>query len=108
MGVGVGMRVCMRFRIRGCRCTTEQGGGLHFVVVLLLRGRHVAFRRRERIAEQLRVDAEYERGIDGLARAADLGRELVQGVEVLQDVVERALGDVLPFIISSVGPGSER
>ena len=92
--VGVCMRVCMRFRIRRCRCTTEQGGGLHFVVVLLLRGRHVAFRcldRRERIAEQLRVDAEYERRIDGLARAADLGRELVQGVEVVQDVVERAL-----------------
>ena len=52
VGVGVGMRI----RIRGCRCTTEHGGGLHFVVVLLLRGRHVAFRcldRRERIAEQL-------------------------------------------------------
>ena len=84
---------------------------------MLLRGRHIALcclDRRQRIAEQLRVDAEYERGIDGLARAADLGRELVQRVEVLQDVVKRALGDVLPFILSisvvseGVGDGTGR
>jgi hypothetical protein len=54
------------------------------------------------MAEQLRVDAEYERGVDGLARAADLGRVLVQRVEVLQDVVERALGYVFPFILAGV------
>lgn len=54
------------------------------------------------MAEQLRVDAEYERGVDGLARAADLGRVLVQRVEVLQDVVERAFGYVFPFILSGV------
>ena len=73
--------------------------------MMLLRGRHIALcclDRRQRIAEQLRVDAEYERGIDGLARAADLGRELVQRIEVLQDVVKRALGDVLPFILVSI------
>jgi hypothetical protein len=29
------------------------------------------------IAKELRVDAEYERGIDRLARAADFGRVLV-------------------------------
>ena len=84
---------------RGYRCATEQGDGLHFVVMLL---RCVAFGLadgQQRIAKQLRVDAKYERGIDGLARAADLGRELVQGIEVLQDVVERTLGDVLPFIL---------
>ena|SRR5260221_5071107 len=51
------------------------------------------------IAEQLRVDAEYERWVDGPPRAADLGRVLVQRVEVLQDVVERALGDVFPFVL---------
>ena len=70
---------------------------------MLLRGRHVAWcclDRRQRIAEQLRVDAEYERGIDGLARAADLGRELVQRVEVLQYVIECTLGNVFPFILS--------
>ena len=70
---------------------------------MLLRGRLIAWcclDRRQRIAEQFRVDAEYERGIYGLARATDLGRELVQRVEVLQDVVERALGDVFPFILS--------
>ena len=70
---------------------------------MLLRGRHIAWcclDRRQRIAEQLRVDAEYKRGIDGLARAADLGRELVQRVEVLQDVVECTLGDVFPFVLS--------
>ena len=74
--VYVGM-VRMRVRIRGCRCATEQGDGLHFVMMLL---RHVAFclaDGQQWIAEQLRVDAKYERGIDGLARAADLGRELV-------------------------------
>jgi hypothetical protein len=54
---------------------------------------------RHTVAEELRVDAEYERRIDGLARAADLGRELVQRVEVLEDVVERALGDVLPLVL---------
>lgn len=109
VGVGVGIArgggrvyvsmVCVCMRIRGYRCATEQGDGLHFVVMLL---RCVAFGLadgQQRIAEQLRVDAKYERGIDGLARAADLGRELVQGIEVLQDVVERALGDVLPFIL---------
>jgi hypothetical protein len=51
------------------------------------------------IAEHLRVDAKYKRGVDGLALAADLGRVLVQGVEVLHDVVERTLGDVFPFIL---------
>jgi hypothetical protein len=62
-----------------------------------------ALRERQRtivaIAEQLRVDAEYERWVDGLSRAADLGRVVVQRVEVFQDVVERALGDVFPFIL---------
>ena len=70
---------------------------------MLLQGRHITWcclDRRQRIAEQFRVDAEYERGIDGLARAADLGRELVQRVEVLQYVVERALRNVFPFILS--------
>ena len=51
------------------------------------------------VAKQLRVDAEYERWVDGLSHAADLGRVVVQRVEVLQDVVERALGDVLPFVL---------
>ena len=49
--------------------------------------------------EELRVDAEYERGIDGLARTADLGRELVQRVEMLEDVVERTFWDVLPLVL---------
>jgi hypothetical protein len=56
--------------------------------VVLRRRRHeVSFRLSEfldlllwpkgRIAEQLRVDAKYERGIDRLARAADFGRIFV-------------------------------
>jgi hypothetical protein len=62
------------------------------------------------IAEQLRVDAEYQRRVDGLSRAADLGRVVVQRVEVLQDVVEGALGDVFPFILIGAreGCGCER
>ena len=98
--------------VRGRRGATEQSDGLHFVVVRFHgRCRQVVFlplhhrgtlREWQRIAmtKELRVDAEYERGVDGLARAADLGRMLVQRVEVVQDVVERALGDVFPFILS--------
>jgi hypothetical protein len=107
----------------GCRRATEQSNGLHFVVVCrdgdyrrCRRCRRVAFFPPRRqpiaiaiaIAEQLRVDAEYERGVDRLARAADLGGVLVQRVEVLQDVVERALGDVFPFILSLSGREAER
>ena len=106
--------------VRRRRDATEQSDGLHFVVVrrdgyrrccrvafLPLR-RTLGERQPIAIAEQLRVDAEYERGVDGLARAADLGRVLVQRVEVLQDVVERALGDVFPFILSLSGREAER
>ena len=105
--------------VRRRRRATEQSDGLHFVVVLCdgYRRCRVAFlplrrtlgeRQPIAIAEQLRVDAEYERGVDGLARAADLGCVLVQRVEVLQDVVERALGDVFPFILSLSGREAER
>lgn len=72
------------------------------------RRRTLRERQRVAVAEQLRVDAEYERGVDGFARAADLGRVLVQGVEVLQDVVERAFGYVFPFVLSSGVRGRER
>lgn len=109
----------------GRRGATEQSDGLHFVVVwrdgeYRRRRRRVAFlpprrtlgERRQpiaiAIAEQLRVDAEYKRGVYRLVRAADFGRVLVQGVEVLQDVVERALGDVFPFILSLSGREAER
>jgi hypothetical protein len=67
---------------------------LRDVVVLDRHGRMLL-----NIAEQVRIDAEYERGVYRLTHSADLGRELVQRVEVLQDVVERALGDVFPFIL---------
>jgi len=111
-GRRVPVRMCVdvsRCRCK-CRCKSaaEHGDGFHFIVVLgnhhdatvVLRGadRGRALGEREGIAEELRVDAEYEGGVDGLARATDLGRVVVEGVEVLQDVVERALGDVLPFV----------
>jgi hypothetical protein len=66
-----------------------------------VRGRRPSLfgRGRATIGEELRIDAEYERRVDGLARAADLRRELVQRVEVLEDIVERAFGDVLPFVL---------
>ena len=85
MRVRVGVVVTrVRVYVRRCGHTAEQGNGLHFVVMLrdavatvdCCRGRGI-------IAEELRVDAEYERGVDGPPRAADLGRELVQRVEVL-------------------------
>lgn len=98
--------MCVRVRVCRSRCPAEQGDGLHLVVMLCeiapsLRGVDGLWtlRKRERVAKQLRVDAKYERGIDGLAHAADLGRELVQGIKMFQDVIERALGDVLPFIL---------
>jgi hypothetical protein len=58
-------------------CGTEQGQSFHFVVVLR-RSVVVSFRLSESldllwIAKELRVDAKDERGIDRLARAADLG-----------------------------------
>ena len=100
------MFVPMRDR-RQSRSAAEESDGLHFVVVRPDRVGWRVFRERQRtvvaIAEQLRVDAEYERWVDGLSRAADLGRVVVQRVEVLQDVVERALGDVFPFILIGRG-----
>lgn len=95
MGVVARVRVYVRGR---CGRTAEQGDGLDFVVMLRddPLGRHR--RGRAIVVEELRVDAEYERGVDGPACAADLGRELVKRVEVVEDIVERTLGDVLPFV----------
>lgn len=94
-------RVCVYVRGCGCGRAAEQGDGLHFVV--MLRDTIIGRRRPESfgrgVTEELRIDAEYERGVDGPPCAADLGRELVQRVEVLEDVVERALRDVLPFVL---------
>ena len=95
----------VRVYVRRCGRPAEQGDGLHFIVMLrndvAAYGRHPLLFRWGRgiVAEELRVDAEYERWIDGFPRAADLGRELVQRVEVLEDVVERALWYVLPLVL---------
>ena len=88
MRVRVGVVVArVRVYVRRCGRTAEQGNGLHFVVMLrdvvAAADCRARGRRRGIIAEELRVDAEYERGVDGPPRAADLGRELVQRVEVL-------------------------
>jgi hypothetical protein len=88
MRVRVGVVARVRVYVRRCRRAAEQGDSLHFVMMLrdvvaavdCGRGRGI-------IAEELRVDAEYERGVDGSPRAADFGRELVQCVQVLEDIV---------------------
>ena len=52
------------------------------------------------ILEQLRIQPKDERGVDaGAALAADLGRQVVQGVQVVVDDVEVALRNVFPFIL---------
>ena len=55
------------------------------------------------ILEQLRIQPKDERGVDaGAALAADLGRQVVQRVQVIVDDIEVTLGDVFPFVLEGM------